>query len=142
MATIKTMDRIKDKWNRASQAAQTDYQNGVQDSTVDWAAVTAAAEKAYTSGVQNAIQRGSFKKGVTAAGTSKWKTRTVTVGPRRWAEGISNAVENYERGFTPYREVIQATALPARGARGDVGNIKRVEVIATALHNKRLALKG
>lgn len=137
MANIKDMSRITDKWKRASAAATQDYQQGVEQSQIDWAAVTAAAEPAYKTGVTAAMGRGAFGKGVRAAGTAKWKSRTIAIGPGRWASGIAASEDLYAKAFEPYRQVIAALNLPARAEKGNPSNIQRVAVIAKALHDKK-----
>jgi len=142
MPAIKALDRIGEKWSRVTQQATADYQAGVQNPKSDWAEKTSGADKNYAAGVQAAISRGSFAKGVKKAGTEKWKTNALEKGAPRFSTGVALARQAYETGFAPYRQVIQNLNLPARGPKGDPGNIQRVAVLAKALRDTKLARLG
>jgi hypothetical protein len=140
MADIKDMGRITDAWKRRSQASTPDYEAGVRNPRKDWARQTAAAEDNYNKGVQAAISRKAFGKGVQNAGTEKWQRNAIEKGTMRWADGINASEKAYADGFAPYADVIRNTSLPARGAKGDPKNIERVRVMAKALHDKKVSL--
>lgn len=142
MPAVKSLDRISSKWARVAAVSQGEYEEGVKNPRVDWAEATKAAEANYERGVQAAIQRKSFGKGVSKAGTAKWQTNTLTKGPSRWAGGIQISEQAYQSGFAPYREVIMRTVLPPRGPKGDPKNIQRVAVLADALHKERISRQG
>ncbi len=142
MPAVKSLDRISEKWARVASVSQTEYEEGVKNPRVDWAEATRAAEANYERGVQAAIQRKSFGKGVARAGSAKWQSLTLSKGPSRWANGIAMSTHAYEAGFAPYREVIMRTQLPARGPKGDAKNIQRVAVLADALHKEKLSRQG
>lgn len=139
MPPVKGLDRISEKWARVSQASQPDYEAGIRNPRTDWAKATAAASENYKMGVQQAINQNRFAKGVEKAGSAKWQENSISKGPARWAEGINLSRNQYEKGFAPYREVIERTTLPPRGPKGDPKNIQRVAVIADALHKKKLS---
>lgn len=136
---VKSMDRIREKWVRSTQANQAEYRAGVESPRKDWAAQTIAAEENYKAGINAAISAGRFGKGVRKAGTEKWKSKTLAKGPDRWAQGVALGAPDYETGFAPYRTVLETLTLPARGPKGDPRNIARVAKIAEALHAKKVA---
>lgn len=138
MPKIKSIDQIGRKWSEVTPARQNEYIEGVENPRADWATQTKAAKDSYNKGIQAAIQANSFEKGVTKAGTEKWRLKTVAKGPTRWAQGVAVSRDDYEAGFAPYREVIASTNLPPRGPKGDPSNINRVAVLAKALHEKKM----
>lgn len=138
MANIKDMNLIAEKWARASAAAQADYELGIRNPKADWATQTIAAEKNYNAGVQAAIARGAFGKGVKACGTASWQAAAIAKGVARWAQGIALSLDKYIKGFEYYRSIIASLNLPARGPKGDAGNIQRVAIVAKALHDAKL----
>ena len=140
MPAIKSPERCADAWKRRSAASTPDYEAGVRDPKTDWAQATKAAEGNYNKGVQAAMSRGAFGKGVSNAGTEKWQKNAIAKGTQRWAAGIALAEDAYIVGFTPYATTIANTKLPPRGPKGDPGNINRVAVMAKALHDKKLSL--
>lgn len=142
MANIKPMNRISKKWNDRASVSQDSYAEGVQNPRADWAVQTAAAEQNYNKGVQAAIGRGAFGKGVKAVGVQGWQQAAIAKGPSRWAEGVRLSQNKFERAFAPYRDVIEKTVLPTRGPKGDPANINRVAVLSKALHDEKLRRMG
>jgi len=142
MPPIKSLDRIKSKWKRVTEGADAEYLEGVQNPAKDWADETQKANAAYKSGIQASLAADSFVKGVRRAGTSTWQDGAVNKGPLRFSQGVALAEQKYADGFQPYREVIQATNLPARGRRGDPKNMQRSVIMAKALHDKRVQIQG
>ena len=133
MPVVKNVAKIAEKWARVTPQRAADYEAGVKDPIRDWAVNTGAANAAYKAGVADAIAKDRFLKGVQKAGTDKWKRKAVEVGPARFSQGVQVAQPDYEKGFAPFRDVIEKTTLPPRFAKGDPRNIDRVRVIAAAL---------
>jgi hypothetical protein len=142
MAKIKDASTINEKWKRRAGNAQQEYTEGVQNPRADWASQTSAAEKSYEQGVQAAIGRKSFGKGVRKTGTEGWQRAALTKGPSRFSQGVTDSGDAYASGFAPYQQVIASTQLPERGPKGDPKNINRVSTMAKALHQKKLELQG
>ncbi len=135
---IASASEIAEKWTRVTPMRATDYEAGVRNPRRDWKNETAAAEPRYKEGVTKAAQEGRFGKGVAKAGTSKWQRKAIDVGAARFGPGVAAAGPDYEAGFEPYRATIAGLTLPERYATGDPRNIRRVEVIAKALHDKKV----
>ncbi len=133
MPIVKGIAKIAEKWARVTPQRSADYEAGVKDPIRDWATNASAANAAYKAGVSDAVEKDRFLSGVKKAGTDKWKRRAVEVGPARFAQGVQVAQPDYEKGFAPFRDVIERTVLPPRFAKGDPRNVDRVRVIAAAL---------
>lgn len=128
-----------DKWARKASASTQDYTEGVANPRVPWAQATQAAAANQAAGVQAAIQRKAFEKGVARAGDEKWKRKAEGVGSSRFSQGVQAGVNDYQQGVAPYLQTIESTTLPPRGPKGDPRNIQRVAAIADALRKKKLA---
>jgi hypothetical protein len=126
------------KWVRRTASATEEFKDGVNNPRASWQAQTVAAAPAQAAGVQQAIAEKRFEKGVAAAGDAKWKEKTATKGADRFASGVQAGESDYQKGFAPYAQVIENTALPPRGPKGDPKNFQRVVTMATALRNKKL----
>jgi len=137
MPAIKSASEIARKWADVTPRRDADYKAGVQNPMKDWATEAAAAEERYETGIQDAIARKAFGAGVRAAGTEKWKKGALEKGVNRWGPGVRVAQPEYEKGFAPYRDVIESVTLPPRRRTGDPANIDRVAAIASALHAKK-----
>jgi hypothetical protein len=136
---IKSADVIANKFATRGAAAAGDYAQGVQNPRRDWQSSTASAEASYNQGVQDAIGRGSFKKGVNAAGNDKYQRKAAGVGAQRFAPGISAAKGDYQAGVQPYLDTIANLTLPPRQPKGSPANVARVSAVADALRAKKLA---
>jgi len=138
MPRVKSISSIAEKWARVTPARAADYRTGVENPTNDWAEEAIKAEDRYVRGVTEAANAGRYGKGVSSAGTAKWKHGASKKGPSRFAEGVAIARPDYEKGFAPFRDTIESTDLPPRGPKGDPANISRVTAIASALHARKI----
>lgn len=133
MAFIRSIEQIANKFATVTPQRTEDYRIGVQNPRKDWATSTAAAESAYESGVQLAITKKRFGKGVKAAGTETWQRGAVEKGTQRWGPGVAMAKEKYAAKFAPYRDAIERCVLPPRFARRDPRNLDRVKAVVNCL---------
>jgi len=141
MAEIKELEKIVAKWVKVAPTRAEDYAEGVKSPRRDWETAAKSAESAWAQAVQEAAAKKRFSAGIDKAGTEKWQNKALTLGTRRWPEGIAAAPDEYARGFAPYAEEIKRTTLPPRFPRGDPRNLERVKVIATALNKRRMGVK-
>jgi len=135
---IKTIADITKKWTDVTPMRAPQYQEGVEKTTKDWAAITKASEDTWKTAITAAAAAGRFGKGVIERGTDGWKKRTVAVGPERWSRGVAIAGPEYTKGFAPYREVIAGLTLPPKFAKGDLRNYARVQTVGVALRDKKV----
>jgi hypothetical protein len=135
---IKSVDTVAKKYAARGAAAGPDYTDGVNTTTNDWATNTGAQADTYAAGVQSAIGRGAFQKGVAAAGTDKWKRKASGVGSQRYGPGVQAAAPDYAKGVAPYFDVLKNLNLPKRLPKGDPGNNQRSLAVQTALHARKV----
>jgi hypothetical protein len=128
-----------EKWVRKASASTQDYTDGVDNPRVPWATAAAAAAANQAAGVQAAIARQAYAKGVQKAGNDKWQRKASGVGASRFSQGVQAGQSDYQSGVAPYLQVIESTTLPPRGPKGDPKNLQRVAAIATALRNKKVS---
>jgi len=81
MAEIKSMSEITEKWTRVTPQRTEDYTKGIQNPLRDWEAETIAARDNWKAGIDAAASKGLFAKGVSAAGTKKWKEKALAKRP-------------------------------------------------------------
>lgn len=133
MAEIKSMASIKEKWTRVTPQRTEDYAKGVSNPKRDWADEAIAAKANWKAGIDAAAAKDLYAKGVGAAGSAKWKSKSLSLGPGRFAEGVYLAGPDYEKGFAPYREAIASVDLGPKYPRRDPRNLDRVKKVVTAL---------
>ncbi|TAL43317.1 MAG: hypothetical protein EPN91_06630 [Salinibacterium sp.] len=124
--------------NRAS-AAGGDYKAGVSNAGQTWSDHTAMSADTYAAGVQAAIGRGAFQKGVTKAGPQKYQTNASTKGANHYPEGIRGGQGAYQQNAAPYFDALSGIVYPPRRPRGDPANQARSIIVQTTLHTKRVA---
>jgi len=139
MVKTRGIDQTTKKWKARVDVAGPDYEAGVKDPKEDWATQALEAERIYEEAIKAAIAKKLFGKGVSAAGTEKWKTKTIEKGVRRWPEGVAVASPDYAKGMKDVLDTIETVKLPPRYPAGDPRNLERVKAITTAIHEK---LKG
>jgi hypothetical protein len=130
------------KWRQRAALAQQDYLEGVRRPRRPWREATVDAVQAWIQAIQQAITDGRFLRGLTPEAEQFWRTRIESVGATRYTQGIQTSGDRYERNFAPFRQVIESIQLPPRGPVGDPANIERVRIIAQALHEAKLRLRG
>lgn len=131
---VKPLDQIRAKWDRVCSQRAGDYEEGVKNPRLPWDQAARAAEPNYEAGVQAAIGKKKFGKGVTAAGNAKWADGATKKGVARWPVGVSVAGPEFEKGFGPFRNALEARTLTPRKARRDPSNLVRVnEVVQTMI---------
>lgn len=133
VAEIKDLASISSKWTRVTPGRQDDYKLGIQNPRRDWQTQTEASESNYVAGVASAQSKGLFKKGVAAAGSAKWKEKSLSKGPSRFAEGVYSSGNDYQKGFQPYHDAIKAVNLGPRFPRRDPRNLQRVANVVAAI---------
>ena len=136
---MKSMDQIAEKWSRRASGASADYQAGTSTPRRSWAQATEASEAAYEQGIQGAISRKAFGKGVRRAGDGKWSRGVQEKGVARYGPGVAAARDDYASGFAPYAQVLSSLSLPAKGPKGDPRNLARVAKVTEALHAKKVS---
>lgn len=139
MAFIRSIAKIASKFADVTPGRTAEYEFGVTNPRRDWEQATAAAEPAYEQGVTQSIAKKTYGKGVKKAGTAKWQKGAKTKGTARWGPGVTLAKDDYAKGFAPYHDEIEKVQLPPRYPRRDPRNLKRVEVVATALGKRKEA---
>jgi len=140
MAAIRSASEISKKWAEVTPGRAAQYEMGVRNPVRDYAAGAQAGNAAWKAGVQAAISRDGFSKGVAKAGNAKWQDRSIKLGPSRFGPGVQAAQGDYEAGFAPYREAIASVVLPPRGPRRSPQNLQRVNAMVNALSMRKEAL--
>lgn len=139
MLKVRDANAAAERFKSKAGAAGADYANGVKGSGASWESGTLAGESNYAAGVQEAIGRGAFGKGVRAAGASHYEARASTVGAQRYPQGVAAGAGAYASGVGPYLDAMRSASLSPRRPKGDPGNITRVQEIANL--NRQVKLR-
>ena len=135
---VKNLSDTASKWARRAGSASQEYSEGVSNPRRSWEQATKASEKNYEAGVNAAIGRKAFGKGVGEAGDAKWQQRSQELGSARFSSGVQASEGAYNEGFAPYLQTLQSITLPPRGSKGSPENLNRVAAVANALRAKKV----
>jgi hypothetical protein len=135
---VKPVERAAQKFIERAAVASKEYEQGIRE-TSDWEQKAIAAKAAYEAGISDAISRGARETGISKAGNSKWQTKAITLGVKRFPEGVRAAKGDYAKEVAPYLQTIASLELPPRGPKGSPENLERVRIISEALRQKKLS---
>ncbi len=126
------------KFVARAQAASGDYAKGVQGAGDHWASAAAASKDSFAAGVQAAIQRDAFSKGIAKAGAAKYVARATTFGAQRYGPGVAGAQSAWQQGVAPYLAALATIDKPPKGPKGSPQNYAIVQAIGTKLRAIKL----
>ena len=135
---MKSAAQSSKKWVEKSGQSAGDYKDGVLNTTKDQAAAAIAAAADYASGVQAAITRGAFAKGLQKSGKSKWQQNSAEKGANRFGEGVANAENEYVQGSSAYDGARAAASSMPRGPKGSEQRYARSKAVGQALRKQKL----
>ncbi len=134
---MKTAQQAAEAWAASSGRAGTNWAQGVQNYTGDWAGATTRQQAAMQTNWQQAVSSGQWANGVNRVGTNGWRNATVAK--------QSNFTTGFAAGASKQASAIakilaaEANIVGSLPARGDFNaNVQRSVAMQTALH----ALKG
>lgn len=139
---VKSASESADKWASQTPGRAQYYQAGAAAAGGDWETNTVAAKANYEAAIRAGNIGNMFAGGVKKAGATKYTRKINDVGAQRFASGIQAGKQDYQGGIEPMLATIASITLPARAPRGSESNLARVRAIATALNQKRLALRA
>src|SRR5262249_35035117 len=135
---VKDTATARDKFTNRGAAAAGDYANGVKTAGQQWQQGAGAGAGNYAAGVQDAITRGAFAKGIQQSGSQRYQDRASTVGAQRFPQGIRDAGPTWEANTAPYLQTLASLNLPPRRPKGDPANFQRVQVVGDALRRRKV----
>jgi hypothetical protein len=121
------------RFSKNAGAAQPYYLDGVKGAGQKWKAAVDAADDTWAAGVQAAISRGAFKKGVGKAGADYYSSRASKLGGARYQQGVQEGAANWQEGFQPYADKLKSLSLSPGGPRGDARNQNRTIEVQIAM---------
>jgi len=139
--TLKDAGAYADKYSNRAGAAVQDYVNGVNGTTGQAAAASAAADK-WQQSVSAASAKSRFAANVNAAGDAAWKTGVQVKGQQRFAAGVSAGKSKWAGHVGKYFAVLKGLSLPPRGLRGSAANAQISAQVQAALHAAKVGGAG
>jgi len=134
---VKTPQQAAQAWAESAGRAATNYAEGVQSYSGDWAGATTRQQTVMQSNLNEAISSGRWAQGVNARGTNGWKQATQAKTPN-YSQGFTAGASRQASAIAKIMAAEQniVGSLPPRGTFQQ--NVARSVAVQTQLH----ALKG
>lgn len=134
---MKTAAQANQAWKDSQTKATTNYGDGVQAYTGDWAEATVAQQNVLLQNVTTSIQDGTWARKVRAKSTQGWKSDTIAK-KGNFTTGFTAGAPNQLASATKIMSAL-GTLVPSLPARGTYEqNKQRWAALVDGLH----ALKG
>jgi len=130
---MKSASQSAAKFVERAGAASGDYVEGARSTSKDQAAAAIAAAPNYAAGVQAAISRGAYAKGLQASGKAGWLKGVTEKGANRFAEGVASGASKYATNSGKYDTARGAANSLPRGPKGSEANFARAKTVGMAL---------
>jgi hypothetical protein len=130
---IKDVSTLAKKFTTRAGAAAGDYKDGVAQAGGDWETNAKNSEGNYEQGVQAAIGRKAYGKGISSSGASKYTTRATQLGATRYGPGVAAGADDWAKNTQPYLQKLASLQLPPKGPRRSPANQARANMVATEL---------
>ena len=138
---MKSASQATTNWTSAASRASTAWQDGIQSTTKDQAALAAAAQPRWLQGVQDAAANNRFANGVTRRGTSYWKSQSQAKAGN-YTTGYSAGSANFGSAISKILAA-EANIVSSLSPRGDINaNLQRAQQFALAMHGYKGQLKA
>lgn len=134
---MKTAQQSSTKFVERAGAASQDYVTGAESSNKDQSAAAIAAAPNYAAGVQAAITRGAYQKGLQQSGKAGWLNGVRTKGQNRFAEGVAAGAVKYATNSGKYDSARSAADSLPRGPKGSEANYARAKAVGQALRKMK-----
>lgn len=137
----KTATQSATKWAERAATAGGAYGEGARTTTKDQSANAIAAKTLWAAGVQEAVSKDRFAKGLQKSGKQGWLNGITEKGEMNYATGVSSqsASSSYSANSGKYDGARNAAASMPRAAKGSPANLARVGAVVSALRAIKMA---
>jgi hypothetical protein len=136
---VKTAAQAAANWANSAGRAATAFQEGVQSTQKDQAALAVAQQATLLSNFTQSVTSGRWAAGVQRRGTGYWKSQTIAKAPN-YSQGFTAGAANQASAIA---KIINAEAgiVGSLPARGDINqNLQRANAFALAMHAQKGSL--
>ena len=121
------------KWARNAGNAGPSYKEGTDNPRRPWEESAVEGEANFAAVMPLVVSEARRQKGIERVGQQKYNTGVKEKGITRFTQSVAlpSSMSNYDKGFEPFADAIEAVDLPPKGPKGQ--NLERVRVIQDAL---------
>ena len=133
---MKTAATAAANWSASAGRAATNYSEGVQQYSGDWAGATTRQQAVMTTNWTQAVSSGRWANGVNSVGTAGWKSATQAK-TANYTTGFAAGAQKQSVAIGKIMNFL-GSAVPALPPRGDINaNLARSNALALALHAQK-----
>lgn len=103
------------------------YSKGVSGKGSLWASRTSASETSWQAGVQDAIAKKKFSKGVSDSGPSGYEQAVTSKGVQNWPTGMQQAGSKYQKKIAKFQPLWDQSLPTPRSNKRSPQNLKRIQ---------------
>lgn len=116
------------KWASVTPTRSQYYQAAVAAAGPRWQTAVDGSQNNWAQGVSQAMTDNRYQTGVSGRG-GVYATKAANVGTGRWQTGVGQGATAYEQGVAPIFSALAGANLPPRMAKGNPGNLARVQAV-------------
>lgn len=139
VVAFKDLGASATKLAQRGQNASADYTKNAVAAAGDWHTNAAASNQNWKDGINAAVGRDAFSKGIQAAGPQAYATQVQAVGGTRFSDGMSKAGPKWQAGFGKIAAMVQGKDLGPRGIKGSPANKQRAANMSDAWRAAKLS---
>lgn len=133
---MKTAQQAAANWAASAGRASTNYSEGVNNFSGDWAGATTRQQATMVNNWTQAVSSGRWAQGVTNTGTNGWKSATQAK-TTNYTTGFQAGAQKQAAAAAKIMSFL-GSAVPALPPRGDINaNLARANALALALHQQK-----
>ena len=133
---MKTAQQAAAAWAGSAGRAATNYSEGVNNFSGDWAGATTRQQAVMQANWTQAVSSGRWANGVNSVGTGGWKAAT-TAKTANYTTGFQAGAQKQSVAIGKIMNFL-GSAVPALPPRGDINaNLARANALALALHQQK-----
>lgn len=138
---MKTASQSAGKWATNAGSASGNYLEGASSTTKDQSAAAIAAKGLYQQGIQEAISRDAYAKGLSKSGKAGWLRGVQEKGAANFGVGVTSpsAQSKYAQESGRFDSARNAASGQPRGAKGSPQNLQRVAAVVNAMRAIKVA---
>lgn len=121
-----SLDMAKTRFSEAGFSRSDRYQAGTEGKGSAWNAAKSRAKANYVPAMQEALQKGSFEKGLDKADANDYDRGVRDKGVNNWPVGMQASADKYGERVQPFVNLWDADLPTAAGPRRSAANIKRM----------------
>ena len=132
---MRSASQSAQRWSEGAGNSSGRYLEGAEQTTKDQASAAIAAKGLYQQGINEAISRGAYEKGLQKSGKSGWLRGVQEKGASNFGVGVTSpsAQQKYVQESGRYDGARNAAAGTPRGPKGSPQNLGRVAAVVNAL---------